>query len=355
MGGEMTEVSELMENITFYDVRKAPFTLHGLYHPEDGSIFKRIPEDVASNTNPNVAKELYRVTSGGRVRFATDSDTLVVRVTRLPDQVGLTHDSHPQFGFDLYVKTPLGARFLGSAVPQPIEKGSAVCEHVFKLPEGKKELTLYLPTTGGVADLSLGIAENAAVWEHTPYTYQKPILFYGSSITQGIAASRSGKTYPAMISRRFDLDFINLGFAGSCLGEEAICRHMAEREMGAFVSDYDHNRSCAERLETNHYQVYEIIREKHPDIPYYMISRPDFCYNKKDFDRRAVVMESYLRAWRGGDRNVYFIDGSAFFADTPDIMEYTLDACHPTDEGFQRMANLVGTVFANTLDFDKLK
>ena len=101
--------------------------------------------------------------------------------------------------------------------------------------------------------------------------------------------------------------------------------------------------------------MYEIIREKHPNIPYYMISRPDFCYNEMDFDRRAVVMDSYLKAWRGGDRNVYFIDGSAFFCDCPDKMEYTLDACHPTDEGFQRMANLIGTVFANTIDFEKLK
>lgn len=344
-----------MQDIIFYDVRKAPFSIHGLWEAQKGGQFLRIPEEIAKQCNKHIAEGLYRNTAGGRVRFATDSDTLVVRATRTPEEVNVRIAPYLEFGFDLYMKTPLGPRFVNCARPQPVETGSNVCEITFKLPEGMKELTLYYPCYGSVADLELGFKTGATVKEHTPYTYTKPILFYGSSITQGCAASRPGKAYPSTLSHRFDFDFINLGFAGSCRGEEVLCEHMASLPLGAFVSDYDHNRSCAESLAQNHYRVYEIIREKHPDIPYYMISRPDFCYNEMDFDRRAVVMESYLKAWRGGDRNVFFIDGSAFFCDCPDKMEYTLDACHPTDEGFQRMANLIGTVFANTLDFEKLK
>lgn len=344
-----------MQDITFYNVRKAPFSIHGLYKPEDGGQFLRIPEEIAKNTNKHIADGLYRNTAGGRVRFATDSDTLVVRATRAQSEPNIRIAPYLGFGFDLYVKTPMGPRFVNSGRPLPAAEGSSVCEHVFKLPAGEKELTLYFPCYGSVKDLELGFQTGAVVKEHAPYTYTKPILFYGSSITQGCAASRPGKAYPSILSHRFDFDFINLGFAGSCRGEEILCEHMAGLELGAFVSDYDHNRSCAASLADNHYRVYEIIREKHPDIPYYMISRPDFCYNEQDFDRRAVVMESYLKAWRGGDRNVYFIDGSAFFGDCPDKMEYTLDACHPTDDGFLRMANLIGTVFANTIDFEKLK
>lgn len=88
-----------MENITFYSVRKPPFTLHGLYHPEDGAPFCRLPEDVAKNTNPMIGNVLWRVTSGARVRFATDSDTLTIRATRLTDQPTLLNLSHSQFGF----------------------------------------------------------------------------------------------------------------------------------------------------------------------------------------------------------------------------------------------------------------
>ena len=342
-----------MENIKFYNVRTAPFSIHGLYEPQNGGQFLRIPEEIAKNTNKHIADGLYRNTAGGRVRFATDSDTLIVKATRTPEEVNGRIAPYLEFGFDLYIATAQGPRLLAAARPAPTEEEN-VYLHTFKLPEGEKELTLYFPCYGSVADLELGFDTEATVSEHTPYTYQKPVLFYGSSITQGCAASRPGKAYPAILSHRFDFDFINLGFAGSCRGEEILCKHMASLELGAFVSDYDHNRSCATSLADNHYRVYEIIREKHPDIPYYMISRPDFYYNEADFDRRAVVMESYLKAWRGGDRNVYFIDGSAFFA-TPDKLEYTLDGIHPTDDGFLRMADLIGAVFANTLNLEKLK
>ena len=343
-----------MQDITFYDVRKEPFSIHGLWEPQRGGEFLRIPQEVAENANAFILNGLYRNTAGGRVRFTTNSDTLVVRAIRTPEDELVPLSPYLEFGFDLYIKRQFGEEFLD--VKLPVCRGNGnVRENVFKLPEGEKELTLYFPCYGSVADLELGLKTGSTLRAHSPYTYKKPVLFYGSSITQGAAASRPGKAYPTLLSHRFGFDFINFGFAGGCLGEESLCRYMASLPIGAFVSDYDHNRSSAAKLATNHFRVYEIIREKHPDIPYYMISRPDFQYTDAHFDRRAVVMESYLKAWRGGDRNVYFIDGSVFFADTPNKLEYTIDTCHPTDEGFQRMANLIGTVFANTMDFEKLK
>ena len=343
-----------MENIIFYNIKKPPFSIHGLYNPLDEGQFRRLPEQVAKACNVHIAEGLYLNTAGGRVRFCTDAEELTVRVTRAPFSQNVRVAPFLEFGIDLYHDTARGSQLISARRLDPIEGKNNLWECSFKLPAGEKALTLYFPCYGNVEEMEIGLPATATLSAHAPYTYTKPILFYGSSITQGCAASRSGKAYSAILSRRFDFDFINLGFAGSCRGEEVLCEHMAGLPIGAFVSDYDHNRSCAERLADNHYRVYEIIREKHPDIPYYMISRPDFYYNEADFNRRAVVMESYLRAWRGGDRNVYFIDGSAFF-DHPDKLEYTQDGTHPTDEGFARMAALIGTVFANTLNFENLK
>ena len=343
-----------MPEMTFYNVRQAPFSIHGLYNPLEAGPFLRIPEYVAKQCNVHIAEGLYLNTAGGRVRFCTDAEELTVRVKRAPFSQNVRVAPFLEFGIDLYHDTPRGSQLVCARRLDPIDGKKDLWQCSFKLPAGEKPLTVYFPCYGNVDEMEIGLPAGATLSAHAPYTYTKPILFYGSSITQGCAASRSGKAYSAILSRRFDMDFINLGFAGSCRGEEVLCEHMAELPIGAFVSDYDHNRSCAERLADNHYRVYEIIREKHPDIPYYMISRPDFYYNEADFNRRAVVMESYLRAWRGGDRNVYFIDGSAFF-DHPDKLEYTQDGTHPTDEGFARMSTLIGTVFANTLDFEKLK
>lgn len=51
-----------------------------------------------------------------------------------------------------------------------------------------------------------------------PYRDLPPVVYYGSSITQGVGVSRPGNCYEAMISRRFHLDFINLGFSGNARG-----------------------------------------------------------------------------------------------------------------------------------------
>ena len=61
-----------MQNITFFDVRKPPFSIHGLYHPESEPTFRRVPADVAATVSERVAIRANQP-SGGRVRFSTDS------------------------------------------------------------------------------------------------------------------------------------------------------------------------------------------------------------------------------------------------------------------------------------------
>jgi lysophospholipase L1-like esterase len=119
--------------------------------------------------------------------------------------------------------------------------------------------------------------------------------------------------------------------------------------MSAFVSDYDHNAPNHEHLEKTHHYLYKTIRQAYPDIPYFMVTRPDFYFNEDSIGRRDIVMKSYLEARAAGDKNVYFIDGSAFFNGAP-IADLTLDHCHPNDEGFGRMASYIGDVIAKVMD-----
>lgn len=340
-----------MKNISFFDIRRPPFSIHGLYAPLTEAQFRRVPVSVAVATSERVALRAAQP-SGGRVRFATDSTMLWIKAVTNRTEQDFLNSPLLESGFDVYVDTARGPRFIGCTRPAFTEKHAYTFS--IPLPHGKKELTLHMPICGELYELQIGLEEGSMLGAHKPYTYQKPIVFYGSSITQGCAASRPGNTYPAMLSRRFDLDFINLGFHGSCRGEQEIVDYMASLDMCAFVCDFDHNRSSAQKLESAHFNVYETIRKKHPDIPFYMISRPDFRFNKMDFDRRAVIMQSYLRAWRAGDENVFFIDGSAFF-NRADLIDCTVDGGHPSDVGFEYMANAIGTVLENTLPFDKMK
>lgn len=335
-----------MESIVFYDVRQEPFSIYGLYEPHREGLFRRLPADVAEATSKNVAI-LATETSGGRIRFATDSDTVVIRAKGSGEQSPhLT--SVNRHGFDLYIDRPNGSVLADSTKHEP--ENCADFEYTVNLKTREmRELTLYMPLYGEVRELRIGLREGAALEKHSPYCHENPIVFYGSSITQGACASRPGRSYQAMIERRYNTNFINLGFSASAKGEDAIVKYMATLEMAAFVSDYDHNAPDPEHLRRTHYPLYERIRAKNPTIPYFMLTRPDFRLSNDSVDRRVIVMESYLRAWNAGDRNVYFIDGSAFFNGEP-LNELTVDRCHPNDEGLGRMARYIGDVLAKVMD-----
>ena len=334
-----------MDTVKFYKPYESPFEIFGLYGTYKENGYCRIPESVAKATSARVS-ELYRHTSGGRIRFKTDSDVLVIRTK---NRCALTYHATPALrsGYDVYIDRPQGAICLGCTKPEPFS--ITEYEFTFQLGGGEKELTVNMPLYGNVEDVSLGLRADAMIAAHTPYKYNIPIVFYGSSITQGAYASRPGRSYEAIISRKYDVNFTNLGFSGACCAEKAIVEYMATLEMSAFVSDYDHNAPNLTHLKNTHHRLYEKIREKHPTIPYFMITKPDFRFEADAMNRRAVIMESYLEAYNGGDKNVYFIDGSAFF-NGADISDLTLDRCHPNDEGFGRMAAYIGDVIAKVMD-----
>ena len=341
-----------MEGFTYYNVESEPFKIYGVYKAEGENHFRRIPQDVANATNDGV-KGLSRHCAGGRVRFTTNSNKIVVKA-KLVD-VGQMFHTTPlmQYGFDLYHDAPRGSRYLGTFKPAFANRCDYECE--LAVPSGEKELTLNFPLYGCVESLEIGIVDGSTLGAHTPYTYEKPIVYYGSSITQGGCASRPGKSYQDMICRRFDYNYINLGFSGSARGEDAICDYMASLAMSAFVSDYDHNAPSTEHLKNTHFKLYEKIRAKHPDIPYIMVTRPDFKYNHDCFEHRAIVMESYIKARRNGDKNVYFVDGSEFFVGEETFLEMTVDTCHPTDDGFAKMAKSIGALIENAFPWENMK
>lgn len=177
-----------------------------------------------------------------------------------------------------------------------------------------------------------------------------PVVYYGSSITQGACASRPGLAYQAIISRRLDLDFINLGFSGNARAEDTMVEYMASLEMSAFVSDYDHNAPTVDHLRATHLRMYRKIRESHPNIPYIMLSRPDFAsHSEADSERRRRVIEDTFRAAReAGDKRVWYIDGEGIYRG------FELDACtvdndHPTDLGFMKMADAIGRILRRAM------
>ena len=334
------------DDIELYDTVKPPFSLYGVFY-EDG-LFRRMPKEVAQMVNDGVAR-LSENTSGGRVCFSTDSECIALSCTR-PSFWSMGHMARTgNGGFSLYERVNGRWLYLASFVPPAAPSGYS---SIANLPGGKKhrELMLQMPLYAPVSSLLVGVAEGSALEEwHGEYTHKKPIVFYGSSITQGGCASTPGGDYAGRLCRRFDTDYINLGFSGSAKGEKAMMEYIAGLEMSVFVYDYDYNAPDAEHLRKTHYEGYRTVREAQPELPIIMMSAPN--YDKIDQDmaaRRDIIAASYERALAEGDTNVYFVDSKVHFA-TFNADECTVDGTHPNDLGFARMADAVGSVIEKIL------
>jgi len=331
--------------VVWQDVREEPFSLHGFYQPKTMPYFCRLPSDVAAATSEGVDK-LSRESAGGRVRFSTDSPYIAIRAKYLV--VG--RSSHlplvSSSGFDMYADGEFGSRFV-KAFRMPYDMVDSYEQIIRMGSEEKRTYTINFPIHAVVESLEVGLKPGAALDAPKPYRNIDPILFYGSSIVHGTAATRPGFAYPAIISREFNIDYRNLGFSGNARGESVLGEWMATLPTSIFVCDYDHNAPSPEFLEQTHYPLYERVRAKNPDLPYIMITRPD-CWLLTDeqesvFKRREVVMSSYLKARSAGDKNVYFIDGMGFNV-APHQFDLTADDVHPNDAGFVRMADSIGSV-----------
>ena len=318
--------------LKFYHFEDEPLKLYGdIRRGEDGLLY-RLPREVAEKTNPGVLA-LSTNTTGGRVRFRSNTGYVAV-IAKYNNVSQMPHFSVTgRRGMDLYAD----GTFISTFIP-PNDMPNLAFEAKVGVSGEKKErdFTINLPTYENLIDLYVGIEERATLTAPTPYRNEKPIVFYGSSITQGACASRPGNTYISHLSRWLDTDFINLGFSGSARGEEAIIEYIAGLDMSVFVCDYDYNAPTVEHLEATHLPLYRKIREKNPDLPIIFMTRPSAVLRSDRIPRREVIKKTYDIAISEGDKNVYFLDPTEhmpFMAD-----EGTVEACHPNDLGFYFMA-----------------
>ncbi len=336
-------------DVVFYDVRKRPFHVYGLYNYKKEKCFCRLPADVAKATGEGVER-LAHCTAGGRVRFATDSRYIAIKAV-MPSVCHMSHMAMTgSAGFDLYLDDPQSESTVFRNSFQP---ATTITEgYEAKTDFGTRKLryvTIHFPTYSPVKALYIGLQADAEVEEGMLYRSILPVVYYGSSITQGGCASRPGNAYQSIISQRMNIDHINLGFSGNGKGERAIVDYMATLPMSVFVSDYDHNAPDPAHLRKTHLPLYRAIRAAHPTVPYIMISRPNFHPgNREDEERREIILDTFRYAQASGDRNVRFIDGATFFQG-PYSNICTVDGCHPNDMGFALMADRIGAELKTVL------
>lgn len=330
------------ENLKIYRIDEKPFKLYGIYKPEGESEYIRIPREVAERTSQGV-KDLNNHTSGGRLRFKTDSNRVVIKCTWNAFGLMPHMAATGSCGFDLYADGEYAGTFIPTITYIDGYKPSYECsdgmEAEVTFNERKmRDIVINFPTYNSVSEIVIGLDADAQVCEGNEYRHTLPIVFYGSSITQGGCVSRPGNMYQNVLSRRLDFDYINLGFSGNARAEDAIADYISGLDMSLFFYDYDHNAPTVEHLEKTHYKMYKKVRDNHLDIPIIMVSRPSMTGGYKEVNERIDVIKNTLkRAQADGDKNVYFINGMDIFnSHDKDMM--TVDGCHPNDFGAFCMA-----------------
>ena len=338
---------EVGQETVFFNCLEEPFKVYGLILPKDETdVFRRMPLSVAEATSEGVVP-LSHHTAGGRVKFKTNSPYVIIR-SKQPAISKMAHFTLcGSGGFDMYKKIDGCDRYTGTFVP-PYDIKDGYESKLSTNFNDETEITIHFPLYSRVQSLEIGLKVGSSLKAADGYKYDVPVVYYGSSITQGGCASRPGMAYQNIISREYNCDHINLGFSGCAKGEDAIAEYIATLNMSVFVYDYDHNAPSVEHLRNTHSRMFKIIREKNPTLPIIMVSRPKGVLAPDEMERRSIIQSTCEEAKASGDQNVYFIDGCEMMK-FKGGNEATVDNCHPTDLGFRRMADYIGEAVGKAL------
>lgn len=330
----IVEESISKEGMKFFNIENEPFKIYGL--KKDNGCFRRMPDADAKKVSEAV-EGLNSHAAGGRIRFKTNSKriSLIAKYGSIGKMIHFAFTG--SIGFDLYVKGENGYCYCDTFKPAYDIKDTLEGDIWFQESE-MRDITINFPTYSSVKEVYIGITEDATLDYGDTYKNDKPIVFYGSSITQGGCSSRPGNIYQNIISRKFDVDYVNLGFSGSAKAEDEMIEYLKNLPMSIFVYDYDHNAPDAEHLEKTHEKLFKAVREKNPEMPIIIMTRPSYLM-KDDDARMLVIKKTYENALNSGDKNVYFLDGPTLMGIAKN--EGTVDNCHPNDLGFYSMAMAV--------------
>jgi lysophospholipase L1-like esterase len=254
---------------------------------------------------------------------------------------GPTMTAVGQSGLDLYARDAAGKwRWRGIGRPTKVPENTDVL--ATGMPAGDREYMVYLPLRNGTLSLEIGVPKGARIDKGpSREAGRKPIVFYGTSITHGISASRPGMTHVAILGRQLNREVINLGFSGNGKMEPEVTQFVAELDASVYVLDCLPNMTAKEiheRAET----CVKTLRKARPTVPILLVEDRNYAdnflnparkeRNESDHEAMRAVYAKLLKEKVAG---LYYLKADDLLGDDG---EATIDGSHPTDLGFTRQA-----------------
>lgn len=328
------------DGVRWYDARD--LGVEGQGWAEMKSPFDRLPAKAAGVVRDSVWN-LSRQSAGLCVRFETDANEIRASWTLTSDRLAMPHmPATGVSGLDLYaVDDSSKWRWVAHGEPGEVKNAKTL---VRGLPEGKRQYLLYFPLYNGVSEVKLGVPANSQIAKAPAYAAEKakPIVFYGTSITQGGCASRPGMVHTAILGRRYHRPVINLGFSGNGRMEPEIAKLMAEIDAHIFVIDCVPNMNDAQ-VTQNTKPLVEILRKARPETPIVLVEDRDYTnawllesVKTRNRTSQAALKKAFDELQAAGVKHLHYITGPDLLGDDA---EGTVDSSHPTDLGFLRQAD----------------
>lgn len=346
-----TATKDAKSPVLWYDARN--LTVEGKGWTDTDAFFERLPTK-AKGFVTDAVWGLSKQAAGLCVRFITDAGRISARWTVTSPRLAMDHmPASGVSGLDLYVNdrgiwrwTGVG-RLRGTTVTNE-------CVLAEGIPAGPHEYMLYLPLYNGVKSLEIGVNPEATLAHPAPRpaACAKPIVVYGTSITQGGCASRPGMAHVAILGRKLGRPMINLGFSGSGKMEPSMAAMLAELDASVYVLDCLPNMTgemVTERVEP----FVEALRKTRPDTPIVLVEcvmyeggrfLPEVC--KRITERNEALRIAYSHLIAKGVRKLTYVSGGALLGTDG---EGTVDGTHPTDLGFMRFADALEPVLRTVL------
>jgi lysophospholipase L1-like esterase len=305
---------------------------------ENSPDLDRFPKRVKADM-PKGVQKWAPVPDGGRIRFKSDTSSLGLRVQLLSEPGRKCH-------LDAYVG--------GAPIASVILSGTGIQDLILFKNKARTpgDITIYLPNVDHVRVFAVGVDSDAKMETPEPFARKRPLVCYGSSVLQGTGASRAAMSYPAALARKLNLDFVNLGFAGSGKAEPEVVSLVSEIDgCGYFI---DLGKSYGRQPIEIFGKMLDTIRAAHPDAPvfvvtpiYSLLEPKDANYKKLSDDLRELMRTAVEDRVKAGDKHMFVIEGLDICSEKDSDAFH--DNVHPDDEGNARIAERLAPIIEKAL------
>lgn len=315
------------------------------WYNEGKDFYDRLP----SRAENVVRKELWSLSknsAGLQLRFRTDANEIIVKYVVTGSRQMPHMPETGVSGIDLYSKN-INGNWLWAAGKYSF--GDTIVYQFANLPSrdqhvNNRDYTLYFPLYNSVKWMEISVPKEN-IFIPIPVRMDKPIVVYGTSITQGACASRPGLAWTNILGRKLDRTIINLGFSGNGRLEPAITNLLSEINAKLFVLDCLPNLTPGyvlnEELKKRVIESISQLQRISPAIPILLTEHDGYTDGELNISRKkayqdvnTVLKNVFDSLISTGTRNIYLLSKTEINQD----IESMVDGTHPNDIGMMHYA-----------------